>query len=64
MRTGLPLRGVTGTRNVRSPTAYDFVPLSHETFGRMSGAALQHLKYLAAIAEECGLRDHAQYVTN
>ena len=47
-----------------NPHAYDFVALSHETFGRLSKGALSHLKYLADIAVECGMQDRAQYVTN
>ena len=47
-----------------NPHAYDFVALSHETFGRLSKGALSHLKYLADIAVECGIQDRAQYITN
>ena len=46
------------------PDAYDFVPLSHESYGRMSPRAMEHLNHLADVAVRCGEVRRAVFVTN
>ena len=46
------------------PDAYDFVPLSHESYGRLGKPAMAHLNKLAEVAARCGEVSHGAFVTN
>ena len=46
------------------PDAYDFVPLSHESFGRLGRPAMELLNKLADTAVRCGDVRRDVFVTN
>ena len=64
--------GAAETRDVQKrtayrlydPDAYSFVPLSHETHGRLAQPAMNHLHRLAEVASRCGKVNRALFVTN
>ena len=64
--------GAAETRDVQKrtayrlydPDAYSFVPLSHETHGRLGRPAMNHLNRLAEVASRCGKVNRALFVTN
>ena len=64
--------GAAETRDVQKrndhrlhdPDAYSFVPVSHETHGRLGQPALDHLNRLATVASRCGTVKRALLVTN
>ena len=45
------------------PDAYDFVPLTHESFGRLGEPAMRYLNKLADIAVRCGDVSRSAFVT-
>ena len=46
------------------PDAYGFVPLTHESYGRLGKPAMAHLNWLAEAASRCGKFDKKVFVTN
>ena len=46
------------------PDAYGFVPLTHESYGRLGKPAMAHLNWLAEAASRCGKIDKKVFVTN
>jgi hypothetical protein len=46
------------------PDAYDFVPLSQESYGRLGKPAMALLHQLAEVASRCGDVDRGVFVTN
>ena len=65
-------RGAAETRDVQKrnayrlhdPDAYSFVPLSHETYGRLGQPAIDHMNRVATVASRCGTVKRALFVTN
>ena len=49
---------------LHDPDAYDFVPLTHESYGRLGKPAMAHLNSIAEVASRCGKVDKKVFIVN